>query len=139
MDLLHGQGPVGSGTSCSTSAGRSLGAVRIDDFKFQFFQQPQGWPGPKVTTDMPIMVNIRQDPFERTPSIGGQSTERPGRRLHERFLSPASSGGSSLVQQQVAKLADDGHRLSADAGPGVVQPGCGEDKIEEMIKEHEGQ
>lgn len=40
-----------------------LGAVRIGDFKFQFFQQPQGRPGAKVTTDMPTMVNIRQDPF----------------------------------------------------------------------------
>ena len=27
--------------------GPQLGAVRIDDFKFQFFQQPHGWPGPK--------------------------------------------------------------------------------------------
>src|SRR5216117_2540892 len=53
--------------------GPHLGAVRIDDFKFQFYQQPQGWPGAKVTTDMPTMVNIRQDPFERTPSIGGQN------------------------------------------------------------------
>lgn len=53
--------------------GPELGAVRIDNFKFQFYQQPGGWPGAKVTTDMPIMVNIRQDPFERTPSIGGQS------------------------------------------------------------------
>src|ERR1043165_819823 len=33
--------------------GPHLGAIRIDDFKFQFFQQPQGWPGAKVTTDMP--------------------------------------------------------------------------------------
>jgi hypothetical protein len=47
--------------------------VRLDDYKFQFYQQPQGWPGAKVTTDMPTMVNLRQDPFERTPSISGQS------------------------------------------------------------------
>jgi Sulfatase len=48
--------------------GPHLGTLRIDDFKFQFYQQPQGWPGEKVTTDMPTIVNIRQDPFERTPS-----------------------------------------------------------------------
>ena len=42
-----------SATSSSTSAGRSWAPCGIDDFKFQFYQQPQGWPGPKVTTDMP--------------------------------------------------------------------------------------
>jgi hypothetical protein len=51
-----------------------LGAIRIAHFKYQFYQQPNGWPGAKVTTDIPTMVNIRQDPFERTPSIGGQSS-----------------------------------------------------------------
>jgi hypothetical protein len=56
----------------------ALGAIRIDDFKFQFFQQPNGWPGAKVTTDMPTMVNIRQDPFERTPSISGETLNNLG-------------------------------------------------------------
>jgi arylsulfatase len=37
------------------------------------YQQPFGWPGEKVTTDMPTMVNLRQDPFERTPSIRGEN------------------------------------------------------------------
>jgi hypothetical protein len=34
----------------------------------------------KTTTDMPTMVNIRQDPFERTPAIRGESfnTGAPG-------------------------------------------------------------
>ena len=32
-----------------------------------------GWPGEKTTTDMPSMVNIRQDPFERTSSLRGES------------------------------------------------------------------
>ncbi len=55
-----------------------LGAVRIGDFKFQFYQQPYGWPGEKVTTDMPTMVNLRQDPFERTPSIRGENLNTLG-------------------------------------------------------------
>ena len=62
--------------------------MRIDDFKFQFFQQPQGWPGAKVTTDMPTMVNIRQDPFERTPSIGGQSLNDLGGGYMNDFYRP---------------------------------------------------
>ena len=32
---------------------RNSAPFASDDFKFQFYQQPQGWPGPKVTTDMP--------------------------------------------------------------------------------------
>jgi arylsulfatase len=53
--------------------GPHLGAVRVNDMKFQFYQQPEGWPGPKVTTAMPTIVNIRQDPFERTPTLTGQT------------------------------------------------------------------
>jgi arylsulfatase len=45
----------------------NLGGLRLDEFKYRFFDQPEGWPGPKVPVNMPIMVNIRQDPFERTP------------------------------------------------------------------------
>ena len=33
--------------------------------------QPWGWPGEKTTTDMPLIGNIRRDPFERPPSICG--------------------------------------------------------------------
>jgi len=46
----------------------NLGGLRIDEFKYRFFDQPEGWPGPKVPVNMPIMVNLKQDPFERTPS-----------------------------------------------------------------------
>jgi len=48
---------------CGKFGGPLLGAIRVEDFKFQFYQQPNGWPGEKVTTDMPTVVNIRQDPF----------------------------------------------------------------------------
>ena len=52
MDLLTGKGPS-KRHELFYFGGPKLGAIRLDDFKFQFFQQPQGWPGPKVTTDMP--------------------------------------------------------------------------------------
>jgi hypothetical protein len=32
----------------------------------------------KVTTDMPTIVNIRQDPFERTPGTRGETTNNMG-------------------------------------------------------------
>ena len=52
MALLEGKGPSAR-HELFYFAGPHLGALRIDDFKFQFIQQPWGWPGEKVTTDMP--------------------------------------------------------------------------------------
>jgi hypothetical protein len=42
-----------------------LGAVRIDDFKFRFIDQPGGWLGDKTKPDVPFITNLRLDPFER--------------------------------------------------------------------------
>jgi arylsulfatase len=67
-------------------------------------QQPQGWPGAKVTTDMPTMVNIRQDPFERTPSIGSQSLNDLGGGYMNDFYAREFWRFVS-VQQEVGKLA----------------------------------
>jgi arylsulfatase len=44
----------------------SLGAVRIDDYKFRFYDQPVGWLGAKVQVDVPYLTNLRLDPLERT-------------------------------------------------------------------------
>ncbi len=108
MDLMTGKGP--SARHELFYFGESqLGAIRIDDFKFQFYQQPFGWPGEKVTTDMPTIINLRQDPFERTSSIRGQTLNDLGRRLHERLhgarvlaLRPSAAdrgGGGAIVHR----------------------------------------
>lgn len=103
MDLLLGKSPSAR-HEFFYFAGPALGAIRIDNFKFQFFQQPQGWPGGKVTTDMPTMVNIRQDPFERTPSIGQQSLNDLGGGYMNDFFAREFWRFVS-VQQEVGKLA----------------------------------
>ena len=72
MDLLHGKGPS-KRHEFFYFGGPNLGAVRLDEMKFVFYQQPQGWPSPKVTTDMPALINLRQDPFGRYPMIGGET------------------------------------------------------------------
>jgi arylsulfatase len=68
----------GSGSSARHElfyfGGPALGAVRVGDMKFIFFQQNGGWPGPKVQTDMPMLVNLRLDPFERTPMLLGETS-----------------------------------------------------------------
>jgi arylsulfatase A-like enzyme len=50
----------------------TVGAVRIDDYKFRFIDQPDGWLGAKTHPDVPYITNLRLDPFERTgwPSNG---------------------------------------------------------------------
>src|SRR5229473_920998 len=50
----------------------TVGAVRIDDYKFRFIDQPNGWLGDKTHPDVPYITNLRLDPFERTgwPSNG---------------------------------------------------------------------
>ena len=50
----------------------TVGAIRIDDYKCRFIDQPAGWLGEKTHPDVPYITNLRLDPFERTgwPSNG---------------------------------------------------------------------
>ena len=43
----------------------TLSAVRINDYKYRFTDQPNGWLGATVKVDWPILTNLRLDPFER--------------------------------------------------------------------------
>jgi len=43
----------------------TVGAVRIDDYKYRFIDQPDGWLGRKDHVDVPYITNLRLDPFER--------------------------------------------------------------------------
>jgi hypothetical protein len=49
----------------------TLSAVRIDDYKYRFTDQPGGWLGGTVKVDWPILTNLRIDPFERTGMPNG--------------------------------------------------------------------
>ena len=44
----------------------TIGAVRIDDYKYRFIDQPQGWLGVKTHPDVPMITNLRLDPYEKT-------------------------------------------------------------------------
>ena len=69
-DLLTGKGPS-KRHEIFYFAEATLGAVRIDDFKYRFIDQPGGWLGGTVKVDWPILVNLRLDPFERTGTRRG--------------------------------------------------------------------
>jgi arylsulfatase A-like enzyme len=137
MDLLEGKGPSAR-HELFYFGGPHLGAVRLDDFKFQFYQQPWGWPGEKTTTDMPTMVNIRQDPFERTPSIRGESMNDMGGGYINDFFA-REFWRFVLVQQYVAKLAETAIKYPPMQEPATFNLDAVKQKIQAMMKDHEGQ
>jgi arylsulfatase A-like enzyme len=51
----------------------SLNAMRLDDYKFTFQTQPDGWLGNTIKPDVPTIVNLRLDPFERTAWQSGNN------------------------------------------------------------------
>ena len=137
MDVLTGKGPSVR-HELFYFAGPRLGALRIDDFKFQFLQQPYGWPGEKVVTDMPTIINLRQDPFERTSSIRRESLNNMGGGYMNDFMA-REFWRFVLVQQEVGKLA-----LTAIDYPPMQSPAsfnleAVKARVDELMKEHEGQ
>jgi arylsulfatase A-like enzyme len=136
LDLLLSEGPS-KRHEVWYFGGAHLGAVRIDDFKFQFYQQPFGWPNEKTTTDMPSVVNLRQDPFERTPSLRGQSwnDSAPGyvngffAREFWRFVE---------VQQKVFTLAETAIDFPPMQAPASFNLESVKRQIDEVMKESEG-
>jgi hypothetical protein len=49
--------------------------VRVNDYKYRFTDQPNGWLGATVHVDWPFLTNLRLDPYERTglPTSSGGS------------------------------------------------------------------
>src|SRR6201987_462554 len=50
----------------------TLSAVRVDDYKYRFPDQPGGWLGATDKVDWPILTNLRLDPYERTGMFNGK-------------------------------------------------------------------
>jgi arylsulfatase A-like enzyme len=137
LDLLTGKGPSGR-HEVFYFAEANLGALRVDDFKFQFIQQPYGWPGEKVTTDMPTIVNLRQDPFERTPSIRGETLNNMGGGYMNDFMA-REFWRFVLVQQYVGALAQTAIDYPPMQSPASFNLSAIKDKIDAVIKSREGQ
>ena len=95
MDMITGKGPSARHEIFYFTEG-TLSAVRIDNFKYRFTDQPNGWIGGTVKVDWPILTNLRLDPFERTGIT--QSIFYKDWFVYEfwRFV---------FVQQEVGKLA----------------------------------
>jgi Sulfatase len=137
LELLLGKEPS-KGHEFFYFGGPHPGAVRIDEMKYQFYQQPQGWPGPKVTTDMPTIVNLRQDPFERTPSTNQQSLNDLGGGYLNDFYG-REFWRFVFVQQKVAELAKTAIDYPPMQDPASFNLDAIKKKIEEAIRNHRGQ
>lgn len=95
MNLITGNGPSARHEIFYFTEG-TLSAVRIDDFKYRFTDQPQGWFGGTVKLDWPILTNLRLDPYERTGFSGSINYYSWFAFEFWRF---------QFVQKEVAKLA----------------------------------
>jgi arylsulfatase len=137
LDLLQGKGPSAR-HELFYFGGPTLGAIRIDDFKFTFYQQPYGWPGEKVTTDMPAIVNLRQDPFERTPSIRGENLNNLGGGYMNEFYA-REFWRFVQVQQTVAALAATAIDYPPMQAPASFNLEAVKRQIDETMRSHEGQ
>jgi arylsulfatase len=60
------------------------GAVRVGDYKYRFVDQPGGWLGEKTKPEVPTIINLRLDPFERTGSPSPQFSSSPPERVRTR-------------------------------------------------------
>ena len=133
MSLITGQGPSARHEIFYFTEG-TLAAVRIDDYKYRFTDQPNGWLGGTVKVDWPILTNLRLDPYERTgiPSAAGGSLAYYNWFVTEfwRF---------QFVQQEVAKVA----QTAIDFPP--MQPGASfnleavKAQIQKAMAAHAGQ
>ncbi len=101
MDLITGKG-LSNRHEIFYFAESTLGAVRIDDFKYRFIDQPNGWIGGSVHVDAPVLTNLRLDPFERLDFP--QNGTLNGAQMYFTWFQ-YEFWRFVFVQQQVAKLA----------------------------------
>ena len=137
IDLINGKG-ASKRHEIFYFGGPHLGALRIDDFKYQFFQQPYGWPGEKVTTDMPTIVNLRQDPFERTPAIRGETFNDMGGGYINGFFA-REFWRFVMVQKYVGQLAMTAVDYPPMQAPASFNLSAVKAQIDATIKQHEGE
>jgi arylsulfatase A-like enzyme len=137
LALLEGKGPSAR-HELFYFAGPVLGSVRLDDFKYTFIQQPYGWPGEKVSTDMPSIINLRQDPFERTSMLRGESALNGAWGYSMDFYA-REFWRFVVVQKAVAELAQTAIDYPPMQDPASFNLEAVKRQVQQMIKAHEGQ
>ena len=87
---------------------------------------------------MPTIVNLRQDPFERTPSLDSVGTNNMGGGYMNDFYAREFWRFVS-VQSRVKELAETAIEFPPMQDPASFNLEAVKKQIDEMIKSHEGQ
>ena len=121
MDLITGKGPSARHEIYYFTEG-TLSAVRINDYKYRFTDQPNGWLGATEKVDWPILVNLRL-----TRSSGRECTigKDNGSIAYYNWFA-YQFWRFQFVQQEVGEAGADRHRVPADAEGRELQSGSGE-------------
>jgi hypothetical protein len=87
---------------------------------------------------MPTIVNLRQDPFERTPSIRGENLNNLGGGYMNEFYA-REFWRFVLVQQKVGDLAKTAVDFPPMQAPASFNLEAVKREIDEKMRQHEGQ
>jgi len=87
---------------------------------------------------MPTIVNLRQDPFERTPDLRGESLNEMGGGYLSDFMA-REFWRFVMVQQYVLKLAQTAIEFPPMQAPATFNLDAIKRQIQEAIKQHEGE
>lgn len=134
MDLITGKGPSNR-HEIFYFAEANLGAIRVDDFKFRFIDQPDGWVGPKVSLNMPMITNLRQDPFERTQEMN-LTMGAPG--YFDQFMA-REFWRFVFIQKKVGELAETAVEFPPMQAPASFNLNAVKEQVQRAIQSKEGQ
>lgn len=136
LDLLQGKGPSRR-HELFYFEGPNLGAIRLDHMKFHFFNQPDGWLGAKLTRDMPTIYNLRQDPFERYPTVHGETAANGAFGYVNDFFA-REFWRFVLVQEKVGDLARTAIDYPPMQDPASFNLEAVKKKIDAMMRQQRG-
>ena len=136
MDLLLGKGPSNR-HELLYFGGPKLGAFAWTTSSSSSTNSRKAGR-PKVTTDMPLIYNIRQDPFERTPSISGETLNDLGGGYMNDFYA-REFWRFVLVQKTVAELAKTAIEFPPMQAPATFNLDAVKTQVDELIKTQSGQ
>ena len=128
-NYFRGTGNFGAGTGNLTCA------VRIDDFKYRFIDQPDGWIGSKVHVDAPSLTNLRLDHFERLGNPENGTLKGAQGYFNQWFL--YEFWRFVFVQQQVANLAQTAIEFPPMQKGASFNLDAVKAKIDEAMKAHQ--
>lgn len=134
MDLITGNGPS-KRKDIFYFTESTLSAVRINDYKYRFTDQPNGWLGATEKVDWPILCNLRLDPFERTGMYNGK--DNGSIAYYNWFV--YEFWRFQVVQQEVAKLAQTAIEFPPMQNGASFNLEAVKEKIEKASRAHRGQ